>query len=150
MWQHAQRDMMEPTGTSDAQGSGDVYSQNHFERCDKTTTASDSPRFSNHKACLPMKTLPNDVVAYQRTPEFTEQSVPAGLLHSHTTKAGVWGKIVVVEGMLTYRILEPAVEELLLSPELHGVVEPTIKHEVAPQGGVRFYVEFYRTPAVSK
>lgn len=150
MWQHAQRDMMEPTATSHAQGSGDVYGQDHFERCHNTTTAAESGRFSNHKACLPMKALPNDIVAYQRTPEFTEQSVPAGLLHSHSTKPGVWGKIVVVEGTLTYRILEPAVEELLLSPELQGVVEPTIKHEVAPQGSVKFYVEFYRAPSVSE
>ena len=91
-----------------------------------------------------MKTLPDDVVAYQRTPEFTEQSVPAGLLNSHSTKAGVWGKIVVVAGTLTYRILEPVVEEVLLTPELPGVVEPTVKHEVAPHDGVRFYVEFHR------
>ena len=91
-----------------------------------------------------MKTLPDDVVAYQRTPEFTEQSVPAGLLNSHSTKAGVWGKIVVVAGTLTYRILEPAVEELLLTPESHGVVEPTVKHEVTPHSGAKFYVEFYR------
>ena len=93
-----------------------------------------------------MKTLPENLVAYKRTPEFTETSVPEGLLHAHSTKAGVWGKIVILSGQLTYRILTPAIEEILLSSSVHGVVEPTIKHEVIPQPGVRFYVEFYRAP----
>jgi len=49
-----------------------------------------------------------------------------------------------LDGALTYRILEPQVEEVLLSPGNCGVIEPTIKHELVPQPGVRFYVEFYR------
>lgn len=91
-----------------------------------------------------MKTLPSDVVAYKRTPEFMATTVPAGLLRSHSTKAGTWGLIVVLEGALTYRILEPVVEEVRLGPSTCGVVEPTVRHEVVPEPGVRFYVEFYR------
>jgi tellurite resistance-related uncharacterized protein len=91
-----------------------------------------------------MKHLPPDVSAYKRTPEFTRETIPAGLLKSHSTKEGVWGKIVVLEGRLRYRILEPTLEELELGPGSPGVVEPTIKHEVAPVGAVRFYVEFFR------
>lgn len=91
-----------------------------------------------------VKTLPADAVPYKRTPDFTEATVPAGLLHGHNTKAGVWARIVVLEGAVTYRILEPEVSEVVLGPELHGVVEPTIKHEVALHRGARFYVEFYR------
>ena len=94
-----------------------------------------------------MKTLPADVRPYQRTPEFTEATVPAGLLREHTTKAGTWGKIVVLEGRLRYRILAPEPTEVLLSPERFGVVEPQVPHEVAPEGPVRFYVEFHRVPA---
>ncbi|MGZ8975465.1 DUF1971 domain-containing protein [Methylomagnum sp.] len=93
-----------------------------------------------------MKALPNDVSAYKRTLEFSEHSIPAGLLNSHNTKEGVWGRIVILEGRLTYRILEPSVEEVTLMPGFDGVVEPTVKHEVAPLGTVRFYVEFYRRP----
>ncbi|HET8883234.1 MAG TPA: DUF1971 domain-containing protein, partial [Solimonas sp.] len=51
-----------------------------------------------------MKPLPSDVLAYKRTPEFTEQTVPPGLLHEHQTKASVWAKIVVLEGRLQYTI----------------------------------------------
>ena len=90
-----------------------------------------------------MKALPENVVGYKKTPAFTSSSVPSKLLHAHRTKLGVRGKIVVLEGTLTYRILEPAVEEVLLSPNHFGVIETTVKHEVAPQGECCFYVEFY-------
>ena len=90
-----------------------------------------------------MLALPTNVSAYQRTPTFTQDSVPAGLLKAHQTKNSTWGKIVVVKGRLLYRILEPSVEEVHLSPERFGVVEPTVPHEVQPIGEVQFYVEFY-------
>ena len=91
-----------------------------------------------------MKSLPPGVAAYRRTPEFDETSIPAGLLRRHTTKAGVWGAIRVVEGSLLYRILEPEAEEHVLTPEQPGVVEPEVPHEIAPRGTVRFFVEFCR------
>lgn len=91
-----------------------------------------------------MKHLPANVVAYKRTPEFTEDSVPAGLLHAHRTKESVWGKIVVLEGQLQYTILEPVNEVVILDEDTFGVVEPTIRHEVKPLDKVRFYVEFYK------
>ncbi|HCR97440.1 MULTISPECIES: DUF1971 domain-containing protein [Halomonas] len=91
-----------------------------------------------------MKDLPVNVSPYKRTPEFTEESVPTGLLNDHTTKEGVWGKIVVLEGLLEYTIQEPALDIIELSPEQYGVVEPTIKHHIKPLGPVRFFVEFYR------
>jgi tellurite resistance-related uncharacterized protein len=93
---------------------------------------------------LMMKILPENLEPYKQTPDFTDLSVPSGLLQGHRTKAGVWGKIILIEGTLTYRILEPGVEEITLSTELDGVIEPSIKHGVIPQGGARFYVQFYR------
>jgi tellurite resistance-related uncharacterized protein len=91
-----------------------------------------------------MKQLPQDVAPYKRTPEFTELTVPDGLLHEHQTKESVWGKIVVLEGQLQYTINEPEKEVIILDPNLPGVVEPTVRHEVKPLGKVRFYVEFHR------
>ena len=93
-----------------------------------------------------MKTLPETAVTYRRTPEFDAGTVPAGLLRAHSTRAGTWGRIVVLDGALTYRILEPEPEEYLLTPAQPGIVEPAVRHEVAPRGDVRFYVEFYRVP----
>ena len=91
-----------------------------------------------------MKDIPPSAISYKKTPEFTEGTVPAGLLKAHQTKEGTWGKINVTQGQLHYRILEPEFEEVLLSSEKFGVVEPTILHEVEPEGKVRFHVEFFR------
>ena len=91
-----------------------------------------------------MKSLPPDVTPYRRTPEFSEDTVPAALRSRHNTKAGVWGRICVVEGRLRYRILEPHPEEHVLTPDRSGVVEPEVPHEVEPLEAVRFYVEFLR------
>ncbi len=91
-----------------------------------------------------MKSLPGEVAPYRRTSEFTEATLPAGLRRSHTTMQGTWALIHVVEGRVRYRILEPELEEHLLSPEAHGVVEPEVPHELELDGPVRLYVEFYR------
>lgn len=91
-----------------------------------------------------MKTLPDHVAPYKKTPVFDQHSIPAGLLANHNTKAGTWGKIVVLEGALRYTIVEPAPEQHLLTPGHDGVVEPQMLHHVTAQGEVRFYVEFYR------
>lgn len=93
--------------------------------------------------------LPAGVRFYRRTDVFTETSVPKGLLKSHSTKAGVWGLIRVLEGRLGYRVTDPSrpASQVELTPETPpGLVEPTILHEVAPIGPVRFYVEFHRAP----
>ena len=91
-----------------------------------------------------MKTLPADAVPYQRTDEFSELDIPAALRRRHSTKRGVWGRIRVVEGSLRYRILEPQLEEYVVTSERAGVIEPEVPHEVEPLGKVRFFVEFLR------
>jgi hypothetical protein len=78
-----------------------------------------------------MRDLPPDVVAYQRTREFSESTVPP---HCGASTA------------LHYRILEPVREEHELSRERPGIVEPEVPHEVEPSGSVRFFVEFMRRP----
>ena len=93
-----------------------------------------------------MKALPEGLSAYRRTPEFDASSIPDGLRRDHATKAGVWGRIRVLEGALVYRVAGPAPEEHVLTPARPGVVEPEVEHEVEPLGEVRFFVEFLRTP----
>lgn len=90
-----------------------------------------------------MKSLPDNIVSYKRTPEFDETTVPVRLLSDHQTKAGVWAKIVVLSGKLLYTIQQPF-EEIILDANKCGVVEPTVLHQVKPIGQVLFYVEFYQ------
>lgn len=91
-----------------------------------------------------MKALPDGLELFHQTPDFENETIPGALQTSHQTKDGVWGKIVVEQGELIYRILQPEVEENHLSPSTFGVVEPTVPHEVEPVGEVKFHVEFYR------
>ena len=88
--------------------------------------------------------LPAQVVPYKQTAEFTEATVPAGLLRDHTTRAGVWGRIVVREGNLRYRVPMLAVDQVLTAGA-PGIVAPEVPHSVEPVGPVRFLVEFLRT-----
>ncbi len=90
-----------------------------------------------------MPELPADAGEYKRTPTFTEQTVPAGLLRDHRTKQGVWAKIVVEAGRLDYTLESPS-RTFVLTPECPGIAPPTEPHHVTPAGRVRFHVEFLR------
>lgn len=94
-----------------------------------------------------MKTLPSNVIAYRKTPVFTQETIPQALLNQHNTKAGCWGKIWVISGQLIYRILTNPPEEHELTSTSPGIVEPQIPHHVTPCGPVEFYVEFYAEAA---
>ena len=91
-----------------------------------------------------MGDFPDGVLAYKKTPVFTEETVPAGLLKLHRTKAGVWAKIVVLKGRLEYSLSDGSEEAVVLTPEVYGVIEPAVYHRVRPLGCVEFYVEFMK------
>jgi len=92
-----------------------------------------------------MKTLPDDVVAYRETLEFTETSLPEALRNRHSTKRGVWGLIRVSEGSLLYTVYGSSTQDVVLGPATPGVIEPEVEHSVEPIGSVRFSVQFLRS-----
>ena len=97
-----------------------------------------------------MKALPSNVIKYSQVPKegfFVKGKIPRGLLKEHTTKRGTWGVIRVSEGQLEYQINEPSVEKYVLKEGTPGVIEPQIRHQVAPlTDDVKFVVEFHRVP----
>src|SRR5690348_6628591 len=95
----------------------------------------------NDRVPYPMPTLPPALREYKRTATFTEANTPAGLLRNHATKEGTWALIVIEAGQLEYAIESPF-SEFLLTPELPGVIEPTVPHRVKLVGPVRFHLEF--------
>ena len=88
--------------------------------------------------------LPENASMYKRTATFTEKTVPRGLTSRHNTKAGVWGKLVVVEGQLGYVELDREGHSVTLRAGQHVVIEPTAYHRVEIIGPVQFFVEFHR------
>ncbi|WP_425323509.1 ferredoxin FdxA [Acidithiobacillus ferriphilus] len=81
---------------------------------------------------------------YKRTPEFDREHIPAGLLHDHHTKAGVWGRIVILEGRLRYCLDDGSGRNWSLSPERPVWIPPDVPHHVEAADMVRFYVSFWR------
>lgn len=90
-----------------------------------------------------MPVLPEGVKEYKRTATFTQDSVPAGLLADHRTKAGVWARIVVEAGEVEYSFGEPR-RSFVLSTERVGIVIPEVPHQLSLRGRVSFHVEFLR------
>ena len=82
---------------------------------------------------------------YKVTPVFDQDSLPAGLRRAHSTKAGVWGIVRVLEGSLRL-CFEDGTPELLLAPGRPGLIRPEQPHRVEPQGPMRMQVEFYDRP----
>ena len=88
---------------------------------------------------------PDGLVAYRRTPEFDESTVPAGLRSEHATKRGVWARIQVVSGVLRYRVGAPIHRSFRVGTASCAVIVPEVPHRVDPEGPVRFFVEFSRS-----
>lgn len=89
-----------------------------------------------------MKEIPEGVQAYNKK-EYTDKTTPGMMKNEHSTRLGVWGKIVVKTGAVRFELPSEG-EEHLLTPENYGVIEPLIVHKIDPQPGTKFYLEFYR------
>ena len=90
-----------------------------------------------------MPVLPEDVREYKRTSTFTQDTLPAGLLAQHRTKAGVWARIVVESGELEYSFGEP-LRRFTLNATRVGIVVPEVPHQLSLRGPVALHVEFLR------
>jgi len=77
---------------------------------------------------------------YRTTPVYDADSLPAALRRDHSTKAGVWGVIRLLEGRLLLTGAEGSRE---LTCDRPGLVRPGEKHRVEPLGPMRMQVEFY-------
>jgi tellurite methyltransferase len=111
-----------------------------------TTSAGRASKLGTRLSCAlcRMPRLPQGLVCYKETPVFDEQSVPAGLLASHTLRAGTWGQIVILEGKVDYVIEDAPALAFVLRPGVEGAVAPERPHHVGLQPGARFKVRFLR------
>lgn len=88
--------------------------------------------------------IPGGFREYKRTPVFDETSIPPGLQRAHTTKPGIWAEIHCLSGQLTYGVEPPLEARFALDPAQAGIVVPGVRHWVAANGEVRFFVAFHR------
>lgn len=93
-----------------------------------------------------MPRLPATAEVVRRTASFDSATVPRGLLREHSTKPGVWGRIVVEEGRVQYEVLGLDADLWVLRPGVPGIIAPEVKHRVEPLAAARFHLEFLRVP----
>lgn len=90
--------------------------------------------------------IPDGFEAYGRSPEFTPETLPAKLQSAHSTKAGVWALLHIIEGEVLYQLEPPREGERRARAGEKIVIEDGVPHHVAFTEPGRFYVEFYRKP----
>lgn len=82
---------------------------------------------------------------YKTTPVFDETSLPAAIRNAHSTKAGVWGLLRIIEGAADLVFHEPR-HVVRVTPEQPAPIPPEAVHHVELAGPMRMQVEFYREP----
>ena len=84
-------------------------------------------------------------VSYRSTPVFDQNTLPQALRARHDTKAGVWGRIRIIEGEVRITYLDPP-SERVLTPDNPGLVRPGQPHFVTPLGPMKMQIDFYDQP----
>ena len=86
---------------------------------------------------------------YRSTPVFDELSLPQALRREHSTKAGVWGVVQVLEGEVELHFADGRLEHL--NPGRPGLLRPCEVHFVEPVGNIKMKVDFYdREPQIRR
>lgn len=93
--------------------------------------------------------LPANFEAYGRSPDFTSENLPAKLRSAHSTKAGTWGLLHVLEGKILYQLEAPYSGSALVAAGERVVIESEVPHHVEFVEPGRFFVEFYRLAPVA-
>ena len=75
--------------------------------------------------------MPEGFEAYGRSPDFTPETLPARLQSAHTTKAGTWALLHVMEGEVLYRLEPPHEGEQRARAGEAIVIEAEVPHRVA-------------------
>lgn len=89
--------------------------------------------------------LPDDVELVRTTPVFDETTIPPGLLAAHQVAAGVWGRLVVHAGAVTFMFEDQPNSVYVLDEGDSIVIGPQRPHRVVINGTVRLAIEFHRT-----
>jgi hemoglobin len=97
----------------------------------------------NRMSMIP-KEIPPGLEAYARSPDFTPDDLPPRLQTAHSTKAGTWGLLRVLEGKILYQLESPYEGEQLAAAGECIVIESEVPHHVEFVERGRFFIEFYR------
>ena len=88
--------------------------------------------------------FPKDLEVVRRTKSFSAATMPAKLGTAHDTAAGVWARIVVELGSLTFTDCRFSDSPVRLGVGAHDRIEPQVAHFVTPDPDCVFHLELLR------
>jgi tellurite resistance-related uncharacterized protein len=90
--------------------------------------------------------LPDGLEHVRTTDVFDNTTVPAGLLRAHRVADGVWGKLVVHTGTVTFVFDDEPVQPITARAGDSVAIPPARRHHLELDEPATFAVEFHRTP----
>ncbi len=79
---------------------------------------------------------------YKVTPVWDEYTLPAAIRNEHSTKAGTWGVLRVLEGEVTL-VFRDSASSVQVTPGSPAVIPPEAIHHVELNGPMKMQVEFH-------
>lgn len=99
-----------------------------------------------------MTTIPAHFVNYKSTQTFSKNNVPKMFIHRHNTRAGVYGKICVLQGTLKFygfsSMKGDVEQEVIIKANEHVISPPQYWHKVEfLTDDCQFQVKFFADEA---
>ncbi len=95
---------------------------------------------------MELPVLPEGLELVRTTDVFDDESVPAGLLRAHRVAKGVWGRLVVHTGSVTFVFEDAPDDPITVEAGRSVVIPPERRHHVELPEPATFAVEFHRAP----
>lgn len=76
------------------------------------------------------ETMPEDAVWYRTAGPWSGDKIPRGLFNRHNTKLGVWGKLRVIQGAITYYDYETD-RSITLNTGEYGIIPTQKWHHIS-------------------
>jgi tellurite resistance-related uncharacterized protein len=88
-------------------------------------------------------TMPDGLTHTRTTAEWDAESTPAAIRSAHVVAEGVWGRLCVRAGSVTFVFEDDDSAPRVVQAGEHQVIPPARPHHVEPAADARFVVEFY-------
>ena len=79
---------------------------------------------------------------YKLTPVWDQHTLPTAIRHEHSTKAGTWGVLRVLEGEVTL-VFQDSASSVQVTPSSPALIPPEAVHHVELKGPMKMQVEFH-------
>ena len=93
--------------------------------------------------------MPNGFELVRTTDVFDNTTVPAGLLRAHRVADGVWARLIVHTGSVTFVFEDQPDQQIIVNAGEHVAIPPARLHHLELEQPSTFAVAFYRPPSAT-